>query len=797
MEKADKVNHISLDGEWELWHWPEGELGVTTPDDLSTMKINPIVGHVPGNVELDLERAGLIQDPFYAGNIRSLREFERHEWWYRREFHVAKLDSGQRWHLVFAGLDTLATVWLNGNELGTADNMLIEHRFEASAVLRPDQLNCLVVRLGSVTNAARRYRYDALFTSSDYREESLFIRKAPHMWGWDIMPRAVSAGIWRSVWLELQPETSIEQLYYWTSAISPDEISLGVHYQIQTASRGLDDFVLRFSGECNGHTFEYEWPVEFLAGGCSIPIPGGRLWWPKGYGDPALYTVRAQLLQHGRVVAERTERIGLRKVVLKRTEKGTTKNWVQNTQTGIRQWSVPPDPESHFLFIVNDEPIMIKGANWVPLDAFHSRDQTRVDQVVALFDDLGCNMIRCWGGNVYEDQHFYDLCDEKGILVWQDFALACCRYPQTDEFLNRVGKEVESVTIKLRNHPSLVLWCGDNEVDTKYVDEGLSPENNRLTREVIPQMVHRHDPFRPYLPSSPYLPSRIVVEDSPQEIAPEQHLWGPRGYFKSAYYVEHTASFISEIGYHGCPNVSSVRRFISPKQVWPWANHEEWHVHSGYHWQHRAIDRDRVKLMSNQIKELFGHVPDDLESFALASQIAQAEALKFFIESTRLRKWRTSGILWWNVIDGWPQFSDAVVDYYFGRKLAYHYIRRCQKPVCLIIGEPGAGKYLPIVACNDTRQEAEIRYQIWDAEGGQILIAGTFVVPPNQNWQVDRLRTYASQQQLYLLRWEMGSLIFGNHYLVGHAPVSLDRYRGWLPTIAALTEPFSASNVAI
>jgi beta-mannosidase len=123
---------------------------------------------------------------------------------------------------------------------------------------------------------------------------------------------------------------------------------------------------------------------------------------------------------------------------------------------GIR-WSVPPAPEGHFLFLVNEEPIMIKGANWVPLDAFHSRDQGRVNRAVALFDDLGCNMIRCWGGNVYEDQHFFDLCDEKGILVWQDFAFACCRYPQTDEFLSRVRKEVEFVTIKLRNHPSLAL----------------------------------------------------------------------------------------------------------------------------------------------------------------------------------------------------------------------------------------------------------------------------------------------------------------------------------------------------
>jgi beta-mannosidase len=181
----------------------------------------------------------------------------------------------------------------------------------------------------------------------------------------------------------------------------------------------------------------------------------------------------------------------------------------------------------------------------------------------------------------------------------------------------------------------------------------------------------------------------------------------------------------------------------------------------------------------------------------MASQIAQAEALKFFVESTRLRKWRTSGILWWNVIDGWPQFSDAVVDYYFGRKLAYHYIRRSQMPVCLIIGETGVGKYLPIVACNDTRTAAEIRYQVWDADSGQTLTEGTFVAPPNQNWQVDRLRTYASQQQLYLMRWEMGDLIFGNHYLLGRPPLSLDRYRGWLPAIAALPESFSASDVAV
>ena len=210
------------------------------------------------------------------------------------------------------------------------------------------------------------------------------------------------------------------------------------------------------------------------------------------------------------------------------------------------------------------------------------------------------------------------------------------------------------------------------------------------------------------------------------------------------------------MGYHGCPNVSSIRRFISPEKLWPWDNNAEWQEHAVYHWQHPTRDRDRIKLMANQVRELFGAIPDDLETFALASQITQAEAKKFFIEMTRLRKWRTSGILWWNVIDGWPQFSDAIVDYYFGVKLAYHYIRRVQQPVSVIVGEPGPGKRLPVIVSNDSRNDADVRYRIWDADSGETVAGGTFRSRANENWQVGTLRTYASDQRLYLIEWEIG-----------------------------------------
>ena len=790
------MERISLDGDWQLTYFSEGAWQIPHPDDLTSVSVDPVVARVPGNVELDLVDAGVIPDPFYASNIRRLRPFEPYEWWYTREFVVPEGAADRRWDLVFGGLDTLATVWVNGVEVGQAANMLIEHRFDVTASLRPGEVNQIAVRLCSAVNRARRFQYDAASMSWERREEGLFIRKAPHVWGWDIMPRAVSAGIWRSVWLEEHPPTAIEQLYYWTIDVAPEGAMLGVRFQFRTDAPAIDGLSMHFRGVCSEHTFEFEWPVEFIAGGCHIPVPGARLWWPKGYGEPDVYTVTAQLCQGDRVLAERVDRLGLRKLVLERTETaGATWSPPAAGQGSVRV-DAPLDPENHFVFVVNREPIMIKGANWVPLDAFHSRDAERVEQAVALFDDLGCNMIRCWGGNVYEDQRFFDLCDEKGILVWQDFSFACCRYPQTDEFLVQVRQEAQAVVEKLRNHPSLALWCGDNEIDAAYVAGGLSPEQNRLTREVIPQVVHRCDPHRPYVPSSPYVPPAVASQPGSDMHTPEQHLWGPRGYFKSPFYTQHSAHFIGEIGYHGCPNVSSIRRFISPEKLWPWQDNDEWQVHAVYHWQHSAIDRDRIALMANQVQELFGVIPDDLETFALASQITQAEAKKFFIESTRLRKWRTSGILWWNVIDGWPQFSDAVVDYYFGQKLAYHYIRRLQRPVCVIVGEPGPGKYLPVVVSNDSREPAEVRYRVWDADNAETEVEGSFTVPANQNWQVDRIRIYASDQRLYLIEWQVNGKLYGNHYLAGGPPFSLERYCAWLPAIAALPRTFDPDQTA-
>ena len=788
------MNRISLDGEWKLVGFPEGSQAVSHPEGLNFLGLQPVLSQVPGNVELDLQRAGQLPEPFFGLNIQKLRPLEGYEWWYSREFDLPETAGGKQWDLVCEGVDTLADIWVNGLLVGQSENALVEHVFPVTEALRTGERNSIAIRLRSVTRKAREYSYDASVISWEGREEGLHIRKPAHCYGWDIMPRALSAGIWRSIGLvEREPE-AIESLYFWTAGAGCGDADgeswarLGVRFQVRSGVEDLVGCLLVFEGRSGEHHFTYRHPLEFSAGGCTIPIAGARLWWPRGYGRPDLYTITVKLVRDGVVLAERVETVGLRSVEVQRTltSGSSTAPWKGNAPARL---DIAPDPEGHFVFVVNGEPVMVKGTNWVPLDAFHSRDLERVQQALDLAEDINVNMIRCWGGNVYESDAFFRLCDEKGIMVWQDFAFACCRYPQSEDFLARVEQEASAVIRRLRNHPSLVIWCGDNEIDMVYFVDRLSPERNRLTREVLPRMVHRLDPYREFVPSSPYISPEVLKGKDPFRNTPEQHLWGPRGYFKSSFYTSHNAHFIGEIGYHGCPAPESIRRFISPESVWPCQDNREWLVHSVNHWFHDEPKRDRIRLMANQVKELFGVIPEDLETFALASQITQAEAVKFFIESSRLRKWQTSGILWWNLLDGWPQFSDAVVDYYFVKKLAYYYIRRVQQPVCLVVGNEH-DLHLPLVACNDSRRTVEMRYRVRVAGETNVLLEGSRALPANQNWCLERLRTFASDGRVLLLEWEVDGQRFGNHALLASPPVPLEQYRSWLAEIAGLPGGF-------
>ncbi|HZO99760.1 MAG TPA: glycoside hydrolase family 2 TIM barrel-domain containing protein [Terriglobia bacterium] len=773
-QPVQEAARISLDGKWRLYYFPQDKFQISQPDQLKSQGVSWIEATVPGNVELDLSRKGeLPEDLFFAENLRKLKPYELYEWWYQREFPSPGGIAGRRVELRFHGVDCFATYWLNGTELGVTSDALIEQSFDVTGKLKTAGPNVLTVRLKSPIIEAAHRRYDPAYTvnAGPTNQEAIWVRKPAHSYGWDIMPRAVSAGLWRPVELIIHSPNEITDMYFTTFLLDTGRATLSVSYELSTDLALLSRLRLKVEGRCGDSTFSRVHQVEFTAGRFQIEVKNPRLWWPRGYGIPSLYHVTTQLLDGDKVLASRRDTVGIRKVELIRTE-----------TTSIEK-------PGQFLFKVNGVPILIKGSNWVPADAFHSRDAGRYEKILALFIDLGCNFLRSWGGNVYEDHAFFDICDRNGIMVWQDFAMACAIYPQTPEFLEVMRQEAVAVVRKLRNHPSLALWSGDNEVDQTYYFSGLDPAHNKITREVLPQVVFQCDPYRPYLPSSPYI-SPEVIATRQLKLMPEDHLWGPRDYFKSPFYTQHTAHFVSEIGYHGCPGLSSIKRFVDAQHLWPWPNNAQWVFHS----TDMTGNPYRINLMANQVKELFGTVPDNIEDFILGSQVSQAEAKKFFVEMTRLKKWHSTGVIWWNVMDGWPQFSDAIVDYYFNKKLAYYYIRRVQQPVCVMVDEPKDWQCRVVVG-NDSREDANGHYRIWDANSGETLLEGDYASKANENIEVGRIPIYHSDKRLFLIEWTANGKKYTNHYLQGFPPFSLDQYRSWLGKIAALQNDFDVTQV--
>lgn len=771
---------VQLNADWRLYPFPPGSPMIETPGELSGSGIAPVQATVPGNVELDLQAAGLLpEDLFFSDRLRAARELELYDWWYVGAFETPPGTADRPVTLKFKGVDCLAQYWLNGEPIGASDNMLIEASFEVGGKLRSSGLNELAVRISSPLRHAMEQTYGPGMAAQPTNWERLHVRKAGHMYGWDIMPRALSAGIWRGIELVMREgEAEFDELYFYTRALSADRerAEVGVYYRLK-GEPGLfvaGDLRLKVSGVCGDAAFESEHIVAFAAGRADFAVASPQLWWPAGYGEARLYALTVTLTQAGRVVAARTERVGIRLAKLLRSEVTT------------------PEESGQFLLKINGEPIMAKGSNWVTLDVFHSRDAAKYETAVGMLADLGCNIVRCWGGGVYEDDAFFRLCDERGLMVWQDFAMACEVAPQSADFAGKLEREATAVALRLRNRPSLVLWCGDNECDEAYGWHGLGdPGANRLTRELVPAVLRLHDPFRDYLPSSPYLAPRAVVSGDAR-LAPERHLWGPRNFFRSRYYETNEPHFISEIGFQGMPNLSSMRRFLPSERLWPWRNNADWIAHCTDSTGPDGPYAYRVELISDEIAEMFGHVPDEIGDFIAGSQIQQAEALKHFIELTRLRKWRRSGIIWWNLLDGWPQFSDAVVDYYLSKKLAYYYIRRSQRPVCLMIDNPEQWR-VRLVAGNDSLEAAEGDYRVRDGENGETLLEGRFYAKANENAELGSIRLTFGEKRLLLIEWTIDGRKYGNHYVHGYPIFSLDAYKGWLAKIAALEGEFDAA----
>lgn len=716
---------------------------------------NMIPAGVPGDWILDYVDQGLLDDPYFGDNYLKLREYENSHVFYTVHFEWNNTPDEYTF-LQFDGIDTVADVYLNGECIGHAENMYIPHEFPASALVKGE--NELLVHIYPVGLEARKYPIAAYHTHLKYNYESLVIRKAPHMFGWDICPRIVSSGLWRPVRVVQKRPERIENVFIAVEKIRADgSVRCAASFDIDIGRRPVKDYELRIEGACGDSRFEVLQKLWYIHGKINFGIDNAKLWWPRGYGNANLYDITVSLLRNGEIVDTMTLRQGLRTAELAYDD------------------FISGDAEAEFCFIINGKRIYIKGTNWVPADAFHSRDAERIPAILELVRDVGCNAMRIWGGGVYENDYFYDWCDANGIIIWQDFMMACGVYPHTERMKNQLAEEAAAIVRRLRHHACICLWAGDNECDQSYC-WGISkvdPTKNQLTRGVLPAVLHAEDWSRPYLPSSPYV-SHKAFSLGQQTNTPEQHLWGPRDYYKGPFYHDHKATFASEMGYHGCNSPESIRKFIPEDKLWPETDNDMWLYHAASPEIENSPYAYRIPLMSNQIRYLFKQQPDNLDDYARMSQISQAEAKKFFVESFRARKGRRTGLIWWNIMDCWPQFSDAVVDYYFCKKLAYFFIRRSQDTVCLMADDHSGRAAL--YGVSDLPEDMPVRYTVTDMTDGRTLISAESVLRADAStflWDLPE----TTAARFYLIRWERADGVSGsNHYMSSAEPVDYSWY---------------------
>ncbi|MBS7642755.1 glycoside hydrolase family 2 protein [Candidatus Bathyarchaeota archaeon] len=643
----------SLDGVWLLKGFPKlngEEEGAYNPD-------YPIDGwiqaEVPGVVYIDLIRNGLIPDPFYGLNEDAVRWVEDVEWWYRRDFEApSELLERDCVELIFEGLDTIATIWVNGVRIGEAYNMFTPWIFDVKNILRAGR-NTIVVRFKPpgryADELSDRYRQKYGVLNSAFHRSRPYIRKAQYSFGWDWGPRLPAIGIWRSVKLIGYDKGRLGYVAALPLEVSRDKAILKLTAEVYAYRRfkaGVRFVVEGYGSRVEAYTEDYvEHGRSDLS--CIIELDKPRLWWPNGYGEQNLYDLRVELYDSGSMVDEAYTRIGVRKVELiqELDEKGRS-----------------------FLFKINDLPVFCKGANWIPADSFLPRvSRERYCRLLEMARESSMNMLRVWGGGVYEDDYFYDLCDELGIMVWQDFMYACAEYPEEDWFLREAEREAEEVVRRLRRHPCIVLWCGNNE--NQWIYHMAWRSRGRLLGapiydEILPKVCSRLDPTRPYWPSSPY-----GGDDPNSPYEGDRHNWDVWSrWYSYERYLDDEGRFISEFGWQAPPSLKVIQRYIG-LDAKPYSRVVEAHEK-----QVEGLER-LYRFLS-----AYYPVPDDMRLFTLYCQLNQGEALREGVEHWRSLMYKTSGCLIWQLNDCWPVLSWSLIDYDLNPKPSYYYVKRSFKP---------------------------------------------------------------------------------------------------------------------
>ncbi len=691
--RMKNLAQLTLNGAWTLYK----------QDDPT-----PIPATVPGCVHTDLLANGLLDDPFYRDNELKQMWIGETDWRYARTFTVApELLTHERVLLRCHGLDTLATIRVNGVEIGTANNMFRTWEFDVKSALQAGENRIEVAFAAAMTYACQMDAEKGEWPGwvEPMRINSgAWIRKEPCNFGWDWGPKMVTSGIWRAIELVTYDTARLTDVLI-TQQHESGEVALTVQIAAETFGAAPLHAAVQVLKE--GAAVTATMPVVLTdgAGTVTLRIPDPHLWWVNGLGEQPLYEVKVGLFDNGDGFIDTwTKRIGLRTLTLERH---------------------PDEWGESFYFACNGVPFFAKGANWIPASPYPWEPQYALYQMlISAAADVHMNMLRAWGGGVYEDDAFYALCDEYGIAIWQDFMFACGTYPTTDaEFMANVKAEATDNIKRLRHHPCMALWCGNNEIEQGMGGSGWQAklswdDYGLLWDKLLPELVAELAPQTAYWPGSPHTPIGDR-NDHMDPTAGDTHLWGVwHGKQPFEWYHTRPDRFVSEFGFQSFPEPATVYEYTLPQDRNITSYVMEHHQRSGIGNStiiHYLLDWFRLST--------------SFDGTLWLSQILQGMAMKYAVEGWRRNMPRSMGALYWQLNDMWPAPSWSSLDWKGNWKALHYMARRFFAPLLITGVEDEVGGTVHIHATNDQRVEGvgEAEYVLTTAHG-EVLEHSTFPV---------------------------------------------------------------------
>ena len=625
----------------------------------------------PGDIYLALAAASRIPDPFGDRAEADCAWVIDREWWWRTEFDAPNVRTDQRLILTFEGLDTFAEVWLNGERIAASDNMFVPLRLDLTGRVRAG-VNGLAVSFAPV---AKRVEGKPALTwpfagDAISKTGRNLTRKAQFGWGWDWGPTLPTVGIWKPVALKVETKASLADVVFTTLEISPERDRAKVRIAVTADAFVAATLAAKVELTAPGGNLSAEQTLTLAGGVASVDVDliSPSLWLTPELGAADLYDLAVTLEADGAAVDARRLRVGVRTIAVDQS----------------------PDPDepgaTFFRFLLNGVSIFARGACWIPASSFVAAvDEPHYRKLLQLAAEANMNMVRIWGGGVYEHDAFYDICDELGLLVWQDFMFACAPYPEDDPaFVESVAAEVRVQIERLRHHPSLALWCGNNECQVIGAAVGARELAGDLYyEEIMPKLAAENDPTTPYWQGSPYggpHPNSMIAGDVhnwtvwhgvppvPVDTMVGQFSIAPENVAYTRY-AEDMTRFVSEYGIQASPVMETLKRALP----------EDQRVYGSEGLQARIKDHPKNKVDA-MLVTVTG-LPTDLQEYVDFTQITQAEGLKFGIEHFRRRTPHCSGSLIWQLNDCWPGISWSLVDYYGFGKASYYYVKRAYAPV--------------------------------------------------------------------------------------------------------------------